>query len=149
MTTIADVRSQYPQYGDMSDDQLASALHSKFYADMPEADFRQKIGLQPPPEKPQMSTLQSAEQTAIGAGKELKAQVGGVAQMINAGPAILLAHPQETKKAVVEGAKSVGQAIAHPIDTARGALTDWMEKALPTPKTPAQAQERGAALVRG
>jgi len=45
MPTIADIRAQYPQYSDMSDAQLASALHAKFYSDMPEDVFRQKIGL--------------------------------------------------------------------------------------------------------
>lgn len=47
MTTIADIRRQYPQYHDLSDDQLATALHQKFYADMPEPEFRAKIGLAP------------------------------------------------------------------------------------------------------
>ena len=50
MPTIAEVRQQYPQYSDMSDDQLAGALHKKYYSDMPEDKFRQKIGLQPPKE---------------------------------------------------------------------------------------------------
>jgi len=45
MPTIAEVRQKYPQYKDMSDDQLATALHKKFYSDMPENEFRQKIGL--------------------------------------------------------------------------------------------------------
>lgn len=45
MPTIADIRKQYPQYEDMSDAALAKALHSKFYADMPEAEFNAKIGL--------------------------------------------------------------------------------------------------------
>lgn len=47
MPTIAEVRAKYPQYDDMPDDALASALHSKFYADMPRADFDVKIGLAP------------------------------------------------------------------------------------------------------
>ncbi len=45
MPTFAEVRAKYPQYNDLSDDQLASALHKKFYSDMPEDQFRQKIGL--------------------------------------------------------------------------------------------------------
>lgn len=48
MPTIADVRSQYPQYDDMSDTDLAGALHSKFYSDMPADEFAAKIGLKPP-----------------------------------------------------------------------------------------------------
>lgn len=43
--TIADVRAKFPQYGDMSDEQLAQGLHQKFYSDMPYEQFSQKIGL--------------------------------------------------------------------------------------------------------
>ncbi|PWE57130.1 hypothetical protein DEM27_05670 [Metarhizobium album] len=45
MPTIAEIRQQYPQYSDMSDDALASALHQKFYSDMPLAVFRSRIGV--------------------------------------------------------------------------------------------------------
>ncbi len=45
MPTIAEVRAKYPQYEDLSDEALAGALHKKFYSDMPEADFKAKIGL--------------------------------------------------------------------------------------------------------
>jgi hypothetical protein len=47
MPTIAEVRAQYPQYKDMSDVELAGALHQKFYADMPADQFAEKIGLKP------------------------------------------------------------------------------------------------------
>lgn len=47
MPTIAEIRSQYPQYSDMSDGQLADALYSKFYSDMPKEAFQAKIGLAP------------------------------------------------------------------------------------------------------
>ena len=44
---IAEIRSKYPQYDDMSDEELARSLHRKFYADINFGDFSQKIGLQP------------------------------------------------------------------------------------------------------
>jgi len=44
MPTLAEVRAQYPQYSDMSDADLAGALHSKFYSDMPREQFDAKIG---------------------------------------------------------------------------------------------------------
>lgn len=47
MPTIAEVRAQYPQYSDMSDVELAGALHQKFYSDMPTDQFAEKIGLKP------------------------------------------------------------------------------------------------------
>ncbi len=45
MPTIAEIRQKYPQYQDMSDTDLAGALHKKFYADMPVDQFNAKIGL--------------------------------------------------------------------------------------------------------
>jgi hypothetical protein len=56
MATIAEVREKYPQYSDMPDAALADALHSKFYADMPKADFYTKIGLTPSEGMPKTRT---------------------------------------------------------------------------------------------
>jgi hypothetical protein len=47
MATIAEIRTKYPQYADMSDAALADALHKKFYADIPRADFDARVGLKP------------------------------------------------------------------------------------------------------
>lgn len=58
MPTIQEVRQKYPQYQDLSDDQLAQGLHKKYYSDMPFEQFSQKIGYAPaaqnePPEEPE------------------------------------------------------------------------------------------------
>ncbi len=45
MPTIAEIRQQYPQYNDLTDEQLATSLHQKFYSDMPVEQFNQKIGM--------------------------------------------------------------------------------------------------------
>jgi hypothetical protein len=45
MASIAEIRQQYPQYNDMSDEQLADAMHRKFYSDMPRDQFNSKIGI--------------------------------------------------------------------------------------------------------
>lgn len=42
---IAEVRAKFPQYNDMSDADLAQALHKKYYADIPFDQFAGKIGL--------------------------------------------------------------------------------------------------------
>lgn len=47
MTTIAEIRQQYPQYSDMSDSDFAGAFHKKFYADMPREEFDKKLGVTP------------------------------------------------------------------------------------------------------
>lgn len=48
---IAQVRAQYPQYQDLSDKQLADALHAKFYSDIPIQDYYSRIGLTSPKER--------------------------------------------------------------------------------------------------
>lgn len=45
MTTLQDIRTQYPQYGDMSDKDLADKLHQRFYSDMPREQFNARVGL--------------------------------------------------------------------------------------------------------
>ncbi|MBE0559896.1 MAG: hypothetical protein IH622_03555 [Ochrobactrum anthropi] len=45
MATLAELRQKYPQYQDMSDQQVADAFHKKFYSDMPKADFYSKLGI--------------------------------------------------------------------------------------------------------
>ena len=45
MATFEEVRTQFPQYNDIPDVQLADALHQKFYADIPKQQFYQQIGL--------------------------------------------------------------------------------------------------------
>lgn len=45
MPTMQEVRAKFPQYNDMTDEQLAGALHRKFYSDMPFDQFAQKVGL--------------------------------------------------------------------------------------------------------
>lgn len=52
MATIAEIRAQFPQYADMPDAALADALHKKFYADIPKAEFDAKIGLAPVDNRP-------------------------------------------------------------------------------------------------
>ena len=42
---IAEIRQKYPQYNDLSDEELAKGLHKKFYSDMDFGEFSDKIGL--------------------------------------------------------------------------------------------------------
>ena len=46
MATIQEIRKQYPQYDDLSDADLAKALHGRFYSDMPFDEFSKRIGVQ-------------------------------------------------------------------------------------------------------
>lgn len=47
MASIAEIRKQFPQYSDLSDQQLADAMHDKFYSDMPREQFYQQIQFKP------------------------------------------------------------------------------------------------------
>lgn len=47
MATLEDIRKQYPQYADISDEQLAKGFHSKFYSDIPFTEFSAQIGFKP------------------------------------------------------------------------------------------------------
>jgi hypothetical protein len=46
---LRSFRQQHPEYDDMDDRQLADALHSRFYSDMPRAQFNRQIGLDTAP----------------------------------------------------------------------------------------------------
>lgn len=47
MPTVADIRKQYPQYNDLSDDELVNGLRRKFYSDLPEEEFYKRIQYTP------------------------------------------------------------------------------------------------------
>jgi len=104
---IADVRQKFPQYSDLSDEQLAGALHKKYYADMPMEQFAQKIGLsQPAPvEAPaRMSRLQNY-QNAV-AQRLAKVGTGIAGYGVDAAQAMGLVNPdvaQEAKGIISEG----------------------------------------------
>jgi hypothetical protein len=68
MATLADIRKQYPQYADISDEQLAKGFHEKFYSDIPFTDFSAQIGFKP---------VIAATQTAPDVRSEVMAETGG------------------------------------------------------------------------
>jgi hypothetical protein len=47
MTKLAEFRRQYPQYGDMNDNDLADRLYQRHYSDMSRTEFDRSLGLQP------------------------------------------------------------------------------------------------------
>lgn len=49
---MQEVRAKYPQYSDMSDGQLADALHAKYYSDMPKEKFYSSVGFKAEETKP-------------------------------------------------------------------------------------------------
>lgn len=76
---IAEVRRKFPQYSDMSDDELAVALHRKYYSDIPPAEFAAKIGLNVKPEK---QPEQSAMRPAALAGRDIVEGLMSIPNMV-------------------------------------------------------------------
>lgn len=72
--SIQSIRQQFPQYDDLSDGQLADALHSKFYADMDRGDFYQRIGYEPRFELPEDIGIAPADRLPDGQRLELASQ---------------------------------------------------------------------------
>jgi len=47
MATLQEFRQKYPDYDDMSDGELASALREKYYVDVPQEKFASMVGIDP------------------------------------------------------------------------------------------------------
>lgn len=80
MAGIADIRAKFPQYNDMSDDQLSNAVHAKFYSDMPKEDFDSRMGLTPQADAP--------AGPLVSEDKSLAASHGAVSGLPVVGPMI-------------------------------------------------------------
>ena len=109
---IQQIRQKYSQYDDLSDAQLASLLHQKFYADIPRAEFDQKIGLAAAP----------VETTAFGQIKEFgKGIVPGAVGLVESaaiGASALL--PEDMEKSARESIESVATAAKSPFAASAG-----------------------------
>lgn len=70
MPTIAEVREKFPQYADLSDQQLAEGLHKRFYSDLPFNEFAQKIGYSQgdQTQAPDLGALQMSAMPGIARG---------------------------------------------------------------------------------
>jgi hypothetical protein len=47
MSKLSDLRTKYPQYSDMSDQEFADAFYTKFYSDMPRGEYDANLGITP------------------------------------------------------------------------------------------------------
>ena len=96
---LKSFRQQYPQYDAVSDEQLASALHTKYYSNIPLDQFYSKIGLTPTPAEAPDATLGesikdigiSATQGLLGA-KEALTGIANIATMGLAGKGVAAAE---------------------------------------------------------
>lgn len=132
---IQEIRQKYPQYSDLSDDQLGQALHAKFYADMPYGEFTAKVGLsaepQPEPEKPGMASqigrqLGLTVRAPVNAALSIPAMLGDVVTGGRSTPAVQRvldsvfptpANPTERIAQDVAGAMAGGAGLAQATKT--------------------------------
>lgn len=111
MATIADIRKQYPQYNDLSDEQLAQGFHQKFYSDIPYEQFKQQIGITGPAAKPpslaqQVGSAFVEQLPAIGAVAApviTTIATGGTGLPLALGTAGVGAAAGETLKQMIQG----------------------------------------------
>lgn len=94
MPTMQEVRAKFPQYNDMSDDQLATALHRKFYSDMPFDQFAEKVGLS----KPQTVNTEGKTDRERSWGETATDVIGGAAQGFQSGFQALLGLPGDAQQ---------------------------------------------------
>lgn len=114
MSGISDFRAQHPEYNDMSDQQLADALYSKFYSDMPRAQFDAKMGISAQAAQPS----QTSESLGLyqGVSKVLDNAATGVRALANTIPIPFTGHADQNGRytemrlgdAVDEAAKLLG-----------------------------------------
>lgn len=118
MPSIAEIRQQYPQYQDMSDQQLADAMHKKFYSDMPQDDFYKRIGFQSQQPSVAEDVAKSGAAGVARGTADLVGMPGGVSDMFNTGAGWLLkkgfqlATGEEAKPGTFFGGSSVPESIA-------------------------------------
>jgi hypothetical protein len=97
---IQDIRKQYPQYNDLSDQDLAAGFHKKFYSDLPFEDFAGRIGLGTMPPVPAPVSAESpAEAVKRVASTPVAGDMAGTfdmfGQQVAAAPAVTEPTPTE------------------------------------------------------
>ena len=142
MATLADIRRQYPQYSDLSDKDIADALHSRFYSDMPRADFDRRIGLTPD-RSLGVRVGRAAEFAARGFADSAAETVAAPLDLINRGlRAVGVPVPGQNggnAELFKRGLRAAGDVLSAPLNAAvRAAGVDM------GPQTPENWQDRAA-----
>lgn len=123
MATLAEFRTQYPQYNDVPDLTLADSLHQKFYSAIPKIDFYKTIGLGSaaaipgaenvitgvaPPEVSMRDRISGIIETPLALGATL---AGGLISPIAGGISLAASgkgiNTSEGRRAIEAGMKSV------------------------------------------
>lgn len=128
MPTISDIRQKYPEYNDLSDQQLADRLHTAFYSDMPAQVFYKKINYNPPSNSP--GNWAAAIGSGVTSGLSHAAEgLGGLSSEAYKHPiaAAALGMPQAAfmsaqTRAAMAGAATQTQGVTDPLNAATQAM---------------------------
>jgi hypothetical protein len=96
---IAEIRQKYPQYNDLSDEELAKGLHKKFYSDMDFGEFSNKIGLTPQKSQTQTNVEGALASLDRGLTFGLSKKIGGALNALGAAPVDMIAGGKSLKDA--------------------------------------------------
>lgn len=83
---IQEIRAKYPQYENLSDEQLAQGLHKKYYPDMDFTDFSQRIGLNTEKSDNLQDILGAVTSLDTGATGGFGRKLGGLVNAIGSAP---------------------------------------------------------------
>ena len=173
--TIAEVRQKYPEYSDLSDEQLLQGLHSKFYSDIPYQEFASNISITTPAvtvteKKPTPEEVAAFEQEEAGLGERLFGMGSPTYSLVRGAiiePALglnqLLAQTGLFGENIKAGATQVARQEAEAAKQAREKVgregTDWVSiagavmspvnKALSIGTAPSALQRVGQSMAAG
>lgn len=117
MANIADIRKQYPQYADLSDQELAQGFHQKFYSDIPFDQFALQIGLGTPPARDFGPKVKGVNEIAQRYGDMTPQQLG-------------MDVPQtETGKTIARTAQGITKGLVNPAIAAMQVIPQTREVA--------------------
>lgn len=108
---IASIRTKYPQYADLSDQQLADALHTKYYSDMPKDEFYQKINFNPDTKAP---APKSGASSAFDKAKK---------QTENLASRLIPTHPKQDVRDVAQGVVEAPLALTQNVERLKDKAT--------------------------
>jgi hypothetical protein len=85
---LEDFRKQYPQYNDVSDEDLAKGLHRRFYSDIPFEDFSQRVGYAPTAEDPISAAQRAADYGRLAGASAIQTTAAAPEGLLSAATAV-------------------------------------------------------------
>lgn len=104
---MSEIRDKFPMYADVSDEQLLSAVHKKFYNDLPIGNFLNAVDFDTERERAKqelLGSMSTTEKVLAGAGKSF-ADIGRSAEKVGAYVGDFFSPRQMTLSNLVKGDK--------------------------------------------